>query len=883
MKTGMIPDELRVEYMQHPLGIDKQAPRFSWKAKAVRRGMLQTAYQIMVSGSEEELLRGSADMWDSGIVKSSQSVNMAYSGLPLVSDRPYYWKVRIWDETGTASSFSLVQTFETGLMHAEDWVAQWLRSPGGLLADAAPMFRKVFRVDKPVKRARAYIAAVGYYELSVNGRKVGDYVLDPGFTDVRKRVLYSTYDVDGYLRQGDNAIGIVLGFGWHQVPERPQVLLQLHLEYEDGTAEKVTTDRTSGWRVCITGPLLKNSIYNGEVYDARREIDGWNLPDYDAAEQEWREPILIEPPEGKLVSQLMEPIKAVDDIRPISISNPEQGVRVYDLGQNIAGWARLKVRGAAGTTITLKFAENVHSDGTINRINLYDVKAEDIYILKGEGTEEYEPRFTYHGFQYIQVEGDLEAVSEVDIIGRVVRSSVEQTGYFRCGNELLNRIQQNVLWTEMGNMHGIPTDCPQRNERMGWLNDVTVRSEEAVYNFDMSRFYAKWIDDIADTQGVLGSITDTAPFKIAGNRPADPISSSYLIVPWLLYLHYGDLEIIERHYDGMKKWVDYLTAQSTDYCIEYSYWGDWCPPSSAKTPRTPGDLMSTGYYYFNAMLIGKFARLLYKQEDAQAYEQLASHIGKAFNARHLDREAGIYRPGNQSANVFPMYLDLVPDAHTDSVLQQIVQDVIERHDYHLTTGTMCTKYIMEVLSEHGYHDVAAGLAMQTTSPSWGYMVENGATTIWERMDSVSDDDLWSRNHPMFGSISSWFYKYLGGIQVDEEGPGYERFIIKPYVLDALRFVECGVKTVRGPVACRWETAPATFKLEVTIPWNSTCSIMIPMHTGALAAATILEGDQVIWKNNETVASREGIIELRRVDDHVVVTVQSGSYCFTAQA
>ena len=555
------PINLLCEYDKFPIGTDTAKPRFSWEVECGERGRYQTAYQVIVASTLQKLDADIGDFWDSGKVDGDQSVNVVYEGKELLSRQRYYYKVRIWDNSLERSRYSNYYWFEMALLNPEDWKADWI-GPSVFGAESS-LFRKEFTVKKNITRARVYISGLGYYELYINGKKVGDHVLDPAWTDYRKRVLYTTYPVEAFIDNGTNVIGVILGAGWYtrshlnNVHTSTQLLLQMEIEFEDGSVECITSGPKSGWKVNSNSPIISNSIYNGEKYDARLEIEGWDTADFqkNCTEQGWKEwmnPLWMEPPGGKMASQMMEAIKVVGDLKPVSVTNPKPGIYVYDLGQNIAGWAKLHIRGTRGSNIIMRYAELLYEDGTVNQENLRTAKAVDTYITKGSGLEVYEPRFTYHGFRYIQIEGLPEAGTDT-IIGRIVHSAVEQVGSFRCSNPLLNKIQENVVWTEASNLYGLPTDCPQRDERVGWLNDMTVRAEEAVYNFNMARLYTKWERDIADTQGeVTGAIADTAPFYLYGRRPADPVCSTYLIIPWLMYLHYGDRRILEEHYEGLK-------------------------------------------------------------------------------------------------------------------------------------------------------------------------------------------------------------------------------------------------------------------------------------------------------------------------------------------
>jgi len=894
------PKNLLCNYAVNPLGIETMRPALSWRVNTQERGKHQYAYHIMVSDRLEWLLEQTNLLWDSGKVQSGECTGIIYQGTPLKITTTYYWKVKIWDESGKESAFSEPATFETALDEA-DWTACWIGNPTveTTYQTMAPMFRKAFVIAKPVQTARVYVSGLGYYELRLNGHKVGDHVLDPGWTDYAKRILYSTYDVTNDLIPGTNVVGAIVGAGWHRIPK---LKVQLQIDYTDGTSETVVTGHNNGWLVSIEGPIRQNSIYDGETYDARREMDGWDTGSYDpesdtASAHQWRLPVVLEAPGGRMEAQELEAIKVVDELQPISVSEPRPGVNVYDIGQNIAGWVSIQVAGDRGAEVTLKVTELLHEDGTVNRINLRSAKATDTYILRGDTEERYEPRFTYHGFRYVQVEV---AAGNAEIRGLnacVIRSAVERAGDFECGNALINQIQQNVNWTEEDDLHSVTADCPQRDERMGWLNDLTVRAEEAMYNFNLARFYTKFMQDIEDTQGEeTGAISDTVPVTRLGCKPADPVSTSYLLLPWLMYVNYGDKNILTKHYDGIKKWAAYLEQHTEDHIVTYSYYGDWASPVSqavegslgagAVSANTPGQLMSTGYHYYNTVLLSRIAKVLDRTEDAERYEQLAKDIAQAFHKRFYDHDKRQYATGSQGAQVFPLYLGIVPEEEKAAVVQKLVEDVMDTNEGHLTTGNLCSRYIMDVLAENERLDVAYTLATQTTYPSWGFMIENGATTIWERWEFVTEGPLAamaSHNHPMYGAISGWFYKMLAGIEADPEGPGFAKFSVKPYVPANLNTAGCVLKTVRGEAGVQWEQEEDLFRMKVTAPWNSEAQVYIPLLGRNSAIVTIYEGEHVIWDKGVYVNGTNGIVSGDQLDPrYVTFTVGSGSYSFTVE-
>jgi alpha-L-rhamnosidase len=562
--------DLKCEYASDPIGLDEQSPQLSWRMESVNRGVLQTAYQIIVASTPENLALDRGDIWDSEKISASRSSGVSYQGKELTSRERYYWKVRIWDSKNNLSNWSEPAFFEMGLLKQEDWNADWIGFAPGRSGQVL-YFKHCLHIDKEVRKARAYVSGIGYYEFHINGKKAGDHVLDPATCDYNKRVYYATYDIADFLEK-ENAFVVTVGPGWYGIPK---LKMLVELSYADGTFESFSSN---DMRTVTTGPITRSSIYDGETYDAREETPDFYtslIPSF-LMNDKWGFAPLADDPGGRMVSQKMEPIKITATLIPEIIREPVQGIYVIDAGQNLAGWASLKVRGEKGMVITLKFAETLYKNGTVNQENLRSAKALDTYILRGEGEEQWEPAFTYHGFRYIQVEGFPYAPKIGDISVKVVRSAVNPVGKFNCSSDLLNRIHKMVVSTEASNLHSIPTDCPQRDERMGWLNDLTVRIEQALYNFDLSRFYSKFIDDIGDTQGEDGRITDTAPYRY-GSKPADPVSASYLLLAFKSYEFYGNEKIVREHYKGMKAWVDYLNSRTEDGIVNYSYYGDWCP------------------------------------------------------------------------------------------------------------------------------------------------------------------------------------------------------------------------------------------------------------------------------------------------------------------
>ncbi|HXG33956.1 MAG TPA: family 78 glycoside hydrolase catalytic domain [Bryobacteraceae bacterium] len=845
------PRELRVEYLADPMGVDVAQPRFSWKLEHPERGQQQTAYQVLVS---LEPAVTSGDIWDSGRVASPESVHVVYGGKRLESGRTYYWKVRWWDKEGRASTYSRVARFHTGLLAASEWRGRWITGGGQL--------RKEFRLTGTPARAYAYISGLGYYELRINGRKVGDHVLDPGWTTYEKRVLYSTYDVTPYLRAGDNAVAVMLGHGWYGARA---LLLQMNIELEGGSRVEVVSDGT--WKV-HPGPVVSDSIYHGETYDARLETPGWDRPGFDDAG--WKAAGLADPPKGVLSAQMMPPIRVVETIVPLRVTNPRPGMWVYDMGQNFSGWVRLKVRGPRGTAVKLRHAELLYDDGTINVENLRRARATDVYILRGDGKVEiYEPRFTYHGFRYVELTGYPGTPPPDAVRGRVVHTDVRPTGGFSCSNDVINRIQRLIYWGTKTNLHSVPTDCNQRDERMGWMADAHLYAETAMLNFDMPAFYTNFLRNIRDVQGEDGTVTDTVPHKW-GQRPADPAwGSAYPLIAWYMYQYYGDRRILEEHYAGIKAWADFLHSKAEDGIVSYSYYGDWVP-----VRKTPGSLVSTFYYYWSTDLVARAAEILGRKEEAASYRKRAQAIAEAFHRKFYNAENRSYANGTQTANLLPLFLDIAPKEVRGAVWSNLVNDIVYENNTHLTTGIIGTKYLMPLLTRMNRSDLAYELASQTTYPSWGYMAENGATTLWELWQNKTGPSMNSHNHPMFGSVGQWFYNALAGIQ---GGPGFEQIRIEPQVVRDLRWASGSVETARGLVSSSWRRTEDGLRLEVTIPVGSQAEVHLPKL--GFEAVEVFESGRLIWDGQAQRGGAPGVTSVRQTERAVICATGSGRFVF----
>jgi alpha-L-rhamnosidase len=791
--------------------------------------------------------------------------------MALHSFQHAWWRVQWWDNEDNESDWSRTASFEMGVLEKSDWKAKWIsrkdcrefRSKGSVLLGEALgdyvnaftlYLRHDFRLTKPVARARAFVCGLGYYELRVNGRKVGDCVLDPAQTDYNSVCLYATYDIadllaasDATRTSGSFAVGLILGNGRHIKSYgygHPRGLLQILIEYSDGSNEEFVSD--SGWKVSY-GPLQENGLYFGERYDARMEMNGWDEPGYD--DTRWEKAIEAEGPYP--VSQLMPPIRVVKRIKPQSHYASPQGIHIYDFGQNFAGWVNVSMHGNRGTEVTFHHAELLNNDGTLNTSPNQNAEATDVYVMDGSAEETYEPRFTYHGFRYVSVSAVPSMPSIHSIEGCVVHTDVECVGEFSCSNDLLNRIHRNIVWGQLSNLMSIPTDCTQRDERQGWLGDAHLAAEESMFNFDLAAFYVKFLRDIACAQRPDGSLPDFVPPYLGRLYPADPAwGSAFVTIAWYVYQFYADKSVLQRHFDAMKRYIKFLRTNSDHHIIrKLGKYGDWCPPGSIAPKRTPVELTATWYYYHDTLLLSKIAAALNRSKDHEELAALSVEIKNAFNEYFLkegeyavNRFGPVDRSPGQTSNALPLYLDMVPADKKSQVIDRLLHGVVSDQDYHLDTGILGTRYLLDVLTENGFGDVAYKVATQRTYPGWGYMVEEGATTLWERWEKIAGGGMNSHNHIMLGSVDAWFYRVVAGLTCLE--PGWKRIRFAPPVFDGLESARASVKTVQGKTAILWQRNEESLSLDVTIPVGSLGVVDVPL---IWENQKIEEGNRILWQ------------------------------------
>ena len=893
------PTDLNCEYAPNPINIDTLQPRFGWLLQSDHRSQSQSAYQILVASSVEDLQAGRADKWDSGKVISDRSVNVPYGGNSLSSDEICYWQVRVWDQDDRASAYSESAAFTMGLLEESDWTGTWIGAPTDV---ASPLLRTEFDLASPVSRARLHISGLGWYELYLNGQRVGDHVLDPATSDYTQRVLYVTYDVTELLQTGANAVGVMLGNGWycepgweHRYGDSPRLRLQLNVEFADGSTTSVASG--SGWKTA-PGPITRNDLYGGETYDARLEQPGWAATGFDDAH--WDPALDKDAPGGKMVAQVMPPIRVNKSLQPVNVSQPQDGIHVYDLGQLFGGWAKLRLKGERGTKVTIKYACQVLEESGLvdqesgefyfrhrSRASAHEEGDEiDIYILKGDPDgESYEPRFTYHPVRYVQVESDR-PISIEDLQGHVVYSDVDLSGGFECSNPIFNRIHELVHWTVTNGLFGIPLDCLHR-EHWAWTDPATIAS--SLYpRKHMPRFWTKWLDDIKDAQLENGEVPDICPNYVQRDDPDPAWGGNYPILVWYLYQYFDDSRILEEHYAPIRLWVDYLTSVAENHIVNEGHYGDHMLPGAAPgeeefvSSETPPPLLWTGYYYLGAAIVSKVADYLGKEDEAARYARLAEEIKDALNREWLDPAAHRYATGSQTANLFPLALGIVPPASEAGVVQDIVHNIVDTWGGHHHTGNTGVTCLIDALTPHGQGEVLYDLVATPSYPGWGFMVEQGATTIWESWSLQSTVGA-AESMIMWASIDEFFYNDLAGIKgPDYHGPGFmapgfSEIHIEPHPLGDLEHAGATLKTVRGELASHWRRTDCSFSLEVTIPINSAARVSVP--TLGLSNISVSEGGNAIWQDNAYLPGRDGIISAVVRDEYIDVEVGSGSYRF----
>ncbi len=883
---------LKTEMLKNPMGLDVRHPNLSWGISGKERGIEQTHYRIIVASSPEKLDANNGDFWDSGKVKSSNSTYVTYNGQDLKEKETCYWKVKIWTEN-SESGWSETAFWSMGFFYQNSWQGNWIGFDRAFPWDDEGVFprlsarylRKEFEVKKEIKSAKAYIVGLGLYELFFNGEKIGDQVLAPVPTDYTKNVKYNVFDVTKNIRHGKNAIGTILGNGkfytcrkykFYKIKDfgYPKMLFQLEINYADGSQDFIVSDES--WKGTADGPIRDNNEYDGEKYDARKEMPGWDKVGFD--DSDWLTPGIVEEPAGALEAQLNNNMKVMATVGPVAIKKLSPGKFVIDMGQNMVGWLKFKVKGERGTEVKLRFAEVINEKNEIVTDNLRDAKSSDTYILKGEGIEEWKPAFVYHGFQYVEVSGYPGEPKLENFVGEVVYNDIITSGTFECSNPLLNQILKNAWWGINGNYKGIPVDCPQRNEREPWLGDRAVGCYGESFLFGNQNLYAKWLNDIRLSQKKDGSICDVAPafWRYYSDNMTWP--GTFLMVADMLYKQYGYEQGIKENYAAMKKWLQYMRERymDDDFIVTKDSYGDWCEPPTTieegigKTANVkyPSSLISTAYYYYFMQLMHEFATISGNTEDIGTYADLSKKIKQGFNARYFNPGENYYGQNKLTDNILPLYFGMVSKDRQEKVFSNIVNIIENKNNGHLSVGLIGIQWLMRALTENGRADLAYKLADNTTYPSWGYMIENGATTIWELWNgNTAAPDMNSYNHVMMlGDLMVWYYESLAGIKSAPGFSGFKQVVMNPEIIDGLDFVNASYRTNYGWIKSEWEKAGNKFKWKIEIPANTSAIVHIP----AKSAAGITE-------SGAAISNTAGLEFIKMEGKKAVLKVGSGSY------
>jgi alpha-L-rhamnosidase len=923
--------DLTCEYLVNPPGIDVRQPRLAWKIRQTadaRNGQLQTAYRILVASSPERLAAGEGDLWDSGNVKSGQSTHVVYGGKPLESTQQCYWKVKIRNNHSQTSAWSQPARWGMGLLHPEDWTARWIGDRPDLAVreyvdyvdkhfdkknyDPAiaerppllpsPLLRKTFKVEtaesETVKSAILYVSALGDYEISINGNRIGDHRLAPEWTDYYSRVQYQTCDLTGEVHSGANTLSAVLADGWYLgklgpvrwtgsqlFPHRGfygydrRLIAQLHIELADGHRQTIVTDGT--WKINPDGFIRSADNFTGETIDARKQTDGWDRPGFD--DSAWDDVYVDTGIHKNLEAQKNEPIRIHRELKPVDIIR-RQDTYIVNFGQNIAGWCALKVRGQAGDTVTLRHGEWLNDDGSLYTYGLGHAQETDIFILSG-GDDIFEPRFTYHGFQYAEISGLRTAPTPGMITAKAVASDPEVTGTFACSNPKLNQLFDNILWTQRNNLHSIPTDCPQRDERCGWLGDAQVFCQNSIFNMNMAAFYTKFIRDMRDAVAPNGQFYSIVPSVRHGKFGVDRYGSpgwtdAGVIIPWRTYENYADRRALEEHYDAMKRFVESVRTENPNLLWQKhkSSNNDWLnantfsnPPENYDNTRgaMPNDVFSTAYFAHSAGLLAEIAAVLGHEDDAAEYRKLTAGITDAFVKNYVGEDGTV--TGNvQGAYALALHFDLLPERLQPAAFEHLLA-CIEEYDYRISTGFLTTLMMMKELVRRGRTDIAYRLLESERFPSWIYAINQGATTVWERWDAyvkgrgIHPSGMNSFDHYSIGAVGEWMYRHILGINPDVTRPGYEHFTIHPRPGGTLTWAKGSYNSIRGEIASSWKTENGQFFLTVTIPANTTATVVLPAKD---AKSVIIDGKPL--KKAASISPEK---------DAVAVELGSGTYGF----
>ncbi|MCF3108725.1 glycoside hydrolase family 78 protein [Niabella sp. CC-SYL272] len=882
--------------MVNPLGIDIPQPALSWEFTASGRNRKQSAYELIVA--TDSLYRNPS--WRSGKVYTSKSNAIVYKGRPLKSFTRYYWKLRVWDQDGKPAPWSQNTWFETAVLPGTAWNGQWI-GDGNKAPDReedfykdrpAPVFRRQFQVQKEIKNARLYITGLGYYEAYLNGQKIGREMLAPGWTSFDKTVLYRTFDVTSLFKPGANAVGVMLGNGWYNpLPLRmwgsrnlreritigePCFAAMMRIEYGDGSNEIICSDKS--WEV-VPGPVIRNNVYLGEHYDARKEIAKWQ--GNDGVWATTKPAVLVRGPLGKLTAQLQPGVEVTRIVKPVKITEIKPGLFIADMGQNFAGVLRVRLKAAAGTQIVLRYGEDIYKDGSLNGMTAvagqvkngnggagapYVAWQEDRYTAAGNGVEVWNPRFTFHGFRYVEIKGWPGVPQLSDIEGLRMSAAVEDAGSFQCSNAMFNQLAENIRWTFLSNVFSVQSDCPAR-EKYGYGGDMFCSSDAFNFNFDMGNFYKKVLQDHEDDQRPLGGITETAPYVgIADASPGDqsgPLGFQ-LGFPYVIkqvYDFYGDDRVIRKHYAALSRQIRFLmdSAKGHLYDVELS--------DHESLDEKPVAFTASCFYLHHVKLMREFASILGKPADVKKYRQLAISIREAITKKFYNPQTGIFDNGTQSAQFFGLWNDLLPGGADKTRALEAMQNAVAKRGDHLSTGIFGTKMLFDVLRLHNRNDLAYTIADQRDFPGWGHMIEGGSTTLWETWKY--SDNTYSQNHPMFGSVGEWFYRSLLGINA--AAPGFQKIRIQPQPAGNLTYASGAYRSVAGRIQSSWKKEDGGYQLTVDIPANTSAEIWIPTVAGAS-----------VTESGKNIRMVKDLRVLSVKDGYTIVQVGSGRYQFVSR-
>ena len=927
------PQGLRTEWRSNPLGIDQPQPQLAWKVDSAERNQAQSAYRLLVASTKEKLAQDEADLWDSGKVASDETLGVRYSGKALRSGAACFWKVMLWDQAGHPTAWSEPAQWTMGLLEPQAWQAEWIshRDRSAVHADRnalylppARQYRKSFQADKPIKRATVYASALGIYELQVNGRRASEAYFTPGWSDYKRRAYYNTFDVTALLQAGENCLGAIVADGWYAGyvgyglsvgygPNRagrnfygktPALRVQLEIEYTDGTRQIVATD--SSWKVSGDGPIREADLIMGETFEARLDQPDWSKPGFDASP--WEQAIRAQDngstkavfsdtlgdrsielgfqAPARLQAYSAPPILVTQELSAQRITEPKPGTYIFDLGQNFAGNIRLKIQGPAGTKVQIRYGEMLHPDGRLMTENLRRARATDYYILRGAPQPEtWSPRFTYHGFQFVELTG-LPARPAFDAVtGLVLHNDTPLVGAFECSDELMTRFWTNTVWTQRANYVELPTDCPQRDERLGWMGDAQIYVRAATYNADVAAFFTKWLDDVEEAQRSFGAYPDYCPYPMSHGEPRKSFGTAWtdagIICPWTIWKVYGDTVLLERHWDSFTRFMDFRAATTTPAGLGTSIgnpWGDWLNLGE----NMPVEFIDTCYHAQDCKLMVEMAQALGRKLETANYRARFNAIQKAFNQAYVNSD-GSLKVDTQTAYVLALAFGLLPEKLEQPAADLLANKII-RNGYRMATGFLGTKPLLPVLTAHGHRDLAVRLFQSRQFPSWGYEVLNGANTVWERWDSYTKEDGFGRHnaamnsfsHYSFGAVTEWIFRDLAGI--DTDGPGFKRILIRPSPPAAnsnpdqqpINWVKAVYDSPRGKIASAWQQGPDGLELNVTIPANTRATVFLP----APSADRVSESGQPL-------AQAPGVKFLRMEGACALLEVGSGRYRFRA--